>query len=110
MDKLSAGLSMVSIPLWLNRNEVSCSEFRKQHKPTDSERIRAKLASRIRLWREESDWSLEAASKRLGVSPSTINLWENGKRFPNLENLIALSMLIGEKPCQLMCPDHLCDD
>lgn len=37
----------------------------------------------VRSLRDKNDWSQEALSRELGISFSTVNAWERGKREPH---------------------------
>lgn len=77
--------------------------FLSQATPNPKE-IRTLFAEKIRVWRQQQNWPLEALALKIGVAPSTISLWERGLRFPNPENLIALCLVMQVPPCQLFCP------
>lgn len=70
----------------------------------DPDQIRRDFCLKLRSWRRESGWSLDSLAATIGVHASTVSLWESGKRFPNLENLIALGTVMSAPPCHLFCP------
>ena len=47
----------------------------------------------IQQLRKEKGWSQSQLSKILNVSPSTVGMYEQGRRTPDLETLITLSRL-----------------
>ncbi len=49
----------------------------------------------IRQLREERDWAQLDVAIRLGVTESTISLWERGLRVPTLANQNRLARLFG---------------
>jgi transcriptional regulator with XRE-family HTH domain len=69
--------------------------------------IRRDFCAKLVFWRRESGWSLDSLATAIGVHPSTVSLWESGRRFPNLENLIALSTVMAVPPCHFFCPVQL---
>lgn len=50
----------------------------------------------LRSWRKASGTSIMEAASRLGVSMTTIQLWERGVNVPTDENLQSLQGLIGD--------------
>ena len=51
------------------------------------------LAFNIQQLRKEKGWSQLQLSKELNVSPSTVGMYEQGRRVPDLETLITLSRI-----------------
>lgn len=51
------------------------------------------LGERICLLRREQGWSQAELAKRLGVCPSTVGMYEQGRREPSLEAVVALSQV-----------------
>lgn len=49
------------------------------------------LSERICLLRRAQGWSQAELAGRLGVSPSTVGMYEQGRREPSLSGLLALS-------------------
>lgn len=63
----------------------------------------------LRQWRKERGLKLDAAAQKLGVSKSTWGHWEDGKRFPQAGNLIALSQYTKIPLQHFFCPNrHRC--
>ena len=54
-----------------------------------------KIAKFLKEERENSNFTQEEASKRIGVSKSIISKWETGKSYPSLENLSKISETYG---------------
>lgn len=69
----------------------------------DARTLRTRLAQEIRAWRETHGTKLESLANSVGVSVSTVSLWENGLRYPNIENLVALAAALSLPPCRLLC-------
>jgi transcriptional regulator with XRE-family HTH domain len=65
--------------------------------------IRATLATAFRNWRLENNVPLKQVAVDLGVSISTVNTWESGKRFPSGRHFEMLVGYLGLPPCQLFC-------
>ena len=61
------------------------------------------LAQRLRQWRKDKRHGLKVIVADLQVSASSWNAWENGTRFPNGENLVAISEYTGIPICRLFC-------
>jgi transcriptional regulator with XRE-family HTH domain len=72
--------------------------------------IRSLVARRIRSWRLKHNYKLCTIARKLGVSESTVSMWETGERFPNPENLAALAILMQTPPCYLFCQQQDADD
>lgn len=53
------------------------------------------LGERIRHYRKREDLSQEALAEKLNVSRQAITKWENDNGVPDIDNLIALSRLMG---------------
>lgn len=70
--------------------------------------IRAEFSRRLRAWRERLDVPLKGLAFDLGVSVSTVAAWENGTRFPGIDNLIALAQHTGIPACQFVCASESC--
>ena len=68
------------------------------------QRVRRDFCAKLVSWRRDCGWSLDSLATAIGVHPSTVSLWECGKRFPNLENLIALGTVMAVPPCHFFCP------
>ncbi len=53
------------------------------------------LGARIGALRRQKKWSQAALAERLGVSPSTVGMYEQGRREPGSELLVALARELG---------------
>ena len=51
------------------------------------------FAERLKELREEKGITLKTLADAIGVSDIAISRWENNKRIPNIEVLVAISML-----------------
>lgn len=49
----------------------------------------------LRVWRRDNGISIDAAAGMMGVSRSTIQLWESGSSHPNEDNMDLLTRVIG---------------
>jgi transcriptional regulator with XRE-family HTH domain len=67
-------------------------------------KIREHFSRQIKLWREAHQWSIDCLARQIGVSASTISLWESSKRFPSLENIAALARLMKQPVSLFFCP------
>ena len=65
--------------------------------------VRASFAAAFSNWRRKSNIPLKQIAKDLGVSLSTVNSWESGKRFPGAYNFEMLVEYTGLPPCKLFC-------
>ena len=67
-----------------------------------------KFNARLRLLRHESNLSQQDLAKILGISKSSINMYERGEREPGLETLeaiadffnIDMAFLLGKSDCR----------
>jgi transcriptional regulator with XRE-family HTH domain len=55
----------------------------------------SKLGAAIKQWRDQQNISLRGLEERTGISHSTLNKIELGKRRPNLEHLTIIADTIG---------------
>ena len=53
------------------------------------------LGERICLLRRRQGWSQAELAKRLRISPSTVGMYEQGRREPSLEGAVELSRAFG---------------
>lgn len=53
------------------------------------------LGPRIAALRRNTGWSQAELAAKLGVSPSTVGMYEQGRREPPVESLVALAELFG---------------
>lgn len=53
------------------------------------------LGLRIALLRIEKGWSQAELAKRIGVSPSAVGMYEQGRREPSLALLVCLAHVLG---------------
>jgi transcriptional regulator with XRE-family HTH domain len=65
--------------------------------------IRKNFAIVFKTWRQRNSLLLKQIAAELGVSASTVNLWEMGRRFPTGKNIEALAQYTGLPPCRLFC-------
>ena len=60
----------------------------------------------LRHWREQRGMKLDTAAKAVGVSISTWNHWETGRRQPHLDNLFNVAQLLNIPPQCFICTKH----
>ena len=53
------------------------------------------LGERICLLRQKQGWSQAELAKRLCISPSTVGMYEQGRREPSLSSAVELSRVFG---------------
>lgn len=53
------------------------------------------LGERICLLRQRQGWSQAELAKKLSISPSTVGMYEQGRREPSLSSLVQLSRAFG---------------
>ena len=53
------------------------------------------LGMRIAVLRRQKNWSQKELAERLGVRPSTIGMYEQGRREPDCAGLVRLAELFG---------------
>ncbi len=53
------------------------------------------LGSRIALLRRSAGWSQTELARKIGVSPSAVGMYEQGRREPSAEILVQLAGLFG---------------
>ncbi len=53
------------------------------------------LGSRIAALRSKFGWSQAELARRLKISPSTVGMYEQGRREPSIEMLVVLSDVLG---------------
>ena len=53
------------------------------------------FAERLKELRQERGVSLETIAKAIGVSVIAVSRWENKKRIPNIESLVAIAKYFG---------------
>ena len=53
------------------------------------------LGERICLLRQKQGWSQAELAKRLCISPSTVGMYEQGRREPSLSGAVELSRVFG---------------
>jgi transcriptional regulator with XRE-family HTH domain len=58
--------------------------------------------------RKDRGLSQEELAERIGVSRQAVSKWESGESFPDIENLIALSSLLGVSIDRFVKPDNEC--
>ena len=62
---------------------------------TDKKEEYSMLGLRIALLRVEKGWSQAELAKRLGVSASSVGMYEQGRREPSLALLLCLAQVFG---------------
>lgn len=67
-----------------------------------------KLNEKIKLLREEKNFSQEVLGEKLGVSRQAVTKWENGESTPEINNIIELSKIFGISLDKLLKDDN-CD-
>lgn len=63
----------------------------------------AKVADRIKELRIERDLTQMELAKATGISQNAIAQWENGKRTPNINAIVALAKYFGVTTDYLLC-------
>lgn len=51
------------------------------------------LGARIAALREQRGWSQAELARRLNISPSTVGMYEQGRREPSVDMLVAISRI-----------------
>lgn len=64
------------------------------------------FATKIRNYRQQSDWTQQVVAEKLGVSRKTISSWENGRSYPDIFMLVQLSDLYHVSLDDLLREDH----
>ena len=59
------------------------------------QRIRLKIASKIRKLRKEKSWTVEELAEKAGLSKSSLNYIERGISDPKLSSLFNISKAFG---------------
>ena len=59
------------------------------------QRIRLKIASKIRKLRKEKSWTVEELAEKAGLSKSSLNYIERGISDPKLSSLFNISKALG---------------
>ena len=54
------------------------------------------LAEQLKLYREKSGLSQASVAEELKISRQSISKWENGRGYPDIDNLVLLSKLLQE--------------
>ena len=65
--------------------------------------VRGSFAIAFSMWRKKNNIQLKQIAADLGLSVSTINAWELGKRFPTGRHFELLANYTGVPPCRLFC-------
>lgn len=60
---------------------------------------------RLKELREKRGYSQAALAAKLGVSQSTVGMWENGTNYPKVHQLIAISELFHSSIDYMLCRD-----
>ena len=69
-----------------------------------------KICNFIKELRVEKKWSQEKLASLLYVNTSTINRWENGKRYPNLDDLYKLSGIFNISISELVAGEKISEN
>jgi transcriptional regulator with XRE-family HTH domain len=64
------------------------------------------IGKRIAKAREDCELSQRALAKKIGVSTSTLGMYEQGRRKPGHVEIIAIAKETGSDPTYLMCLNH----
>ena len=64
------------------------------------------LSKQIEFLRRPMGWSQVELAKRLNISPSAVGIYEQGRREPSIEVLIALSQTFGVTIDYLITDNH----
>ncbi len=64
-----------------------------------------RFGAHIRAIREKKKLTQLNAAKSIGISSSTLSLWESGMRFPDVENLPILANTLKLKHVRDLFPD-----
>ena len=59
------------------------------------QRVRLKIASKIRKLRKEKSWTVEELAEKAGLSKSSLNYIERGISDPKLSSLFNISKALG---------------
>ncbi len=65
--------------------------------------VRASFATAFSNWRRKNRIPLKKIASDLGISISTVNAWELGRRFPTGRHFEKLVNYSGVPPCKLFC-------
>ena len=71
---------------------------------TDPRGAQALFSANLHAWRARQHLLLKEVAGRLGVSVSTLDAWERGRRFPTADRLDRLARLLGQPVCLLLRP------
>lgn len=58
------------------------------------------------ILRQRAGLSRAKAARRIGLNPSTLYLWETGRRQPTAVNLLRLAALYDVDPREIILPDR----
>lgn len=64
----------------------------------------------FRSWIRNSEETHKTIADEIGVSPATLSAWINGHRFPNVDNLQAISDYTGIPLCRILCEKTDCEE
>lgn len=71
----------------------------------NKEEAKAMLGMRIAALRRQKNWSQKELAERMGVRPSTIGMYEQGRREPDCAGLVRLAELFGVTTDYLLTGD-----
>jgi transcriptional regulator with XRE-family HTH domain len=66
------------------------------------------FGARIAALRSRFGWSQAELARRVNISPSTVGMYEQGRREPSLEVIITLSRVLGVSVDFLLTGNSLC--
>lgn len=67
------------------------------------------LGSRIAALRARFGWSQAELARRLHISPSAVGMYEQGRREPSVEVIVALARVLGVSVDYLLTGNSLCN-
>ena len=65
------------------------------------------IGNKIRAYREVRGFSQEELASKIYVSRQTISNWETGKQYPDIQNVLLLSVLFGVSVDELMVASRI---
>lgn len=64
------------------------------------------VADRIRVLREQKGFTQTELAKRLGITRSSVNAWEQGISVPSTQYIVELAQIFKVSTDYLLCVDH----
>ena len=68
--------------------------------------LRSQISGVLHEWRKRNNLKLSTAAAQIGVSAAAWGYWEEGKRFPDVEHLVALAETTGIPIQHFFCPNR----